>query len=809
MACLLCATLTSAASAAETIALRVFPERLTLHGKADRQQLLVTATVEGRDIDQTRRATYSTPTPDILEVNARGIVTALGNGTGKVLVQFGGTEAEVPVTVTSADQARTVSFELDVMPILTRHGCNAGACHGKARGQNGFALSLLGFYPDQDYDALAKEGRGRRVFPPSPNESLLLQKAAGLVPHGGGKRLDPEGLEYELLLRWIDQGMPRTQPTDPVLQRVEVYPRERLLVNDDEQQLVVTAFYSDGTQRDVTALSAFQSNESAVVAVDERGLVKAGPIPGEAAIMARFMGLIDICNVMIPLPGKVPEDYYASLPRYNFIDEHVWTKLERLGITPSEPADESTLLRRLYLDIIGRLPTPDEVRSYLADTSSDKRAKLIDALLERPEYADHWANKWADLLRPNPYRVGIKAVLNYDAWIRNAFRKNIPYDQFVRELVTAKGSTWHNGATTLYRDRREPDEITTIISQLFLGVRLECAKCHHHPFERYGQEDFYGFAAYFARLGRKGRGISAPISGSEEMLFIRDSGSVKHPLTGEVLEPKPLFGTAPPVDAAGDPREALAAWMTADDNPFFSQVIANRIWADIMGRGLVDPVDDLRATNPPTNGPLLEALAQDLRSHNYNLKHLIRTICSSYVYGLSSEPSERNVADTRNYSRHYRQRLRAETLLDATCDITGVPENFSAMPPKSRATEIWTHRIGSLFLDSFGRPDPNQDPPCERTGETTVVQTLHLMNSATLHQKVTSDSGRAAQLAASDKTPREITEELYLLAYSRFPTEEEYRIGEELFAESGISRRQATEDLMWALINTPELIFKN
>lgn len=497
------------------------------------------------------------------------------------------------------------------------------------------------------------------------------------------------------------------------------------------------------------------------------------------------------------------------MPRKNFIDGLVWDKLQRLKIVPSGPADDAKFLRRVHIDIIGRLPTPDETRQFLADAAPDKRERLVDALLQRPEYADHWANKWADLLRPNAYRVGIKGVFNFDAWLRDAFRRNLPYDRFAREIITAQGSTWDLGPAVVFRDRREPDEQTTIVSQIFLGIRLECAKCHHHPFESYGQEHFYSFAAYFARIGQKGTSLSPPISGSEEIFFTKLAGQVTHPITGEVLPPKPLFGTASEIAPDQDPREALVDWMVSPENTYFADVMANRVWADLMGRGLVEPVDDLRLTNPATNPALLRALGEDFRQHGWDIKHLIRTICTSYVYGLSSTPTERNVSDTRNYSRYYRQRLRAETLLDAVCDITQVPEAFEGVPPGSRATEIWTHRVDNVFLDSFGRPDPNQDPPCERTPDTTVVQSLHLMNSANLHAKVTADAGRVAQLAASEKTPAAIVEDLYLLVYSRLPADDERSFGEKLFAEPNTTRRQATEDLLWALINTPEFVFKD
>jgi hypothetical protein len=699
-----------------------------------------------------------------------------------------------------------VTFERDVQPILARAGCNSGACHGKARGQNGFQLSLLGFDADFDFAALTLEARGRRIFPAAPDSSLLLLKASGEMPHGGGRRLPKGEALYEVLRRWIAAGTPRTPADVPPLVRIAVAPAERLLKPRAEQPLVVTAHYADGSRADVTHLTMFQSNESAIAAVEPSGLIKAGPLPGEAAIMARFMEKFAVCNVTIPLPTPVAATVYAQLPRRNFIDGLVWDKLRRLGITPSEPCSDATFLRRAYLDAIGRLPSVAETRAFLADKSPEKRTHLVERLLERPEWADFWANKWADLLRPNPFRVGIKAVYNLDAWLRDAFRKNKPYDQFVRELVTAQGSTYRNGAAVLFRDRREPEEITTAISQLFLGIRLECAKCHHHPFEVWSQDDFYSFAAYFARIGRKGTGLSPPISAGEEVVFTAAAGQVKHPLTGKVLPPRPLFGKTPE-EAGRDPRRALADWITAADNPYFAKVQVNRVWAELMGRGLVDPVDDLRATNPPSNGPLLDALAEQFRKDGYDQKKLVHAIMTSHVYGLSSLANERNAGDTRNYSRHYRQRLRAEVLLDAVSDITGIHETFAGLPPRARAVELWTVRAQSLFLDSFGRPDPNQDPPCERTSDTTVVQALHLMNAPLLHAKVTSDTGRAAQLAAGKMTPGALVEELYLLVYNRLPTEEERRVGLRLFAAS--SRREATEDLLWALLNTPEFMFKN
>lgn len=701
-----------------------------------------------------------------------------------------------------------INFELDVMPILTVAGCNGGPCHGKSRGQNGFQLSLLGFDAEFDFNAIVKQARGRRVQPSAPEQSLLLLKAAGIVPHGGGVKLAPDGENYAILKRWIALGMPRAGAADPKLVGIEVTPRDRILPAKSREQLKVTAKYSDGSLRDVTRLTAYQSNESAVAAIDAAGLVTAGALPGETAIMARYMNHIAVFNVAVPLAGNVDKEIYASLPRNNFIDDLVWKRLERLGIVPSEGCDDATFLRRAHLDVIGTLPTTDEARKFLADTSPDKRAKLVDALLARPEYADHWANKWADLLRPNPYRVGIKATLVYDQWIRDAFRANKPYDRFVADLVASRGSTFRNGATVLYRDRRSPEEVTTMICQLFLGVRLDCARCHHHPFEVWGQDDFFGTAAYFSRIGYKGTGISAPISGSEEFVFAATRGSVKHPLTGEDVAPKPLIGTAP-ISEGEDPRAAFVRWMASPDNPYFAQVAVNRVWTEIMGRGIVEPVDDIRATNPPSNPELINALAREFRAQKFDVKQLLRTILTSHVYELSALPNPRNNWDTKNYSRHYRQRLRAETLLDAVCEVTGIPESFAAMPPNSRAVELWTHRVQNLFLDSFGRPDPNQDPPCERLSESTLVQSLHLMNAPSLHDKVTSEKGLAARLLKQDAAPEEWIEEMYLAAYSRYPTTDERNAAAALVPKDRTKQRQFAEDLLWALLNSPEFMFKN
>jgi hypothetical protein len=711
--------------------------------------------------------------------------------------------------VVAADSQQSVDFDNDIQPILTKFGCNSGPCHGKARGQGGFQLSLLGFDSQQDHDAITKEGRGRRVFAGSPQLSLLVAKPAGLVPHGGGRRLEPDGAEVRTLIQWIQQGTPRRAPNAPQLQSIQVTPAAVTLAPQQTQQLQVTATFSDGSSRDITSLAAFQSNEAPIAAVTESGLITAGSITGEAAIMARFLGRIAVCEVLIPRQQTISPDVYAALPRRNFIDPHVWSRLQRLNIVPSVLCDDHTFLRRAYTDIIGRMPTAQEVTTFLEDTSADRRAVLVDHLLQQPEFADFWANKWVDLLRPNPYRVGIKAVFNYDHWIRQSFHDRKPWDQFVRELITARGSTFRNGAVTLFRDRREPEEVATLVSRLFVGVRLECARCHHHPFEVWGQDDFYSFAAWFAQIGRKGTGLSPPISGSEEFFFAGSRGSVKHPVTGEVMTPRPLFGEAPAADSTEDSREALAAWLTSPQNHLFAQVMANRVWADLMGRGLVDPVDDFRGTNPASNPPLLKALGEHFRDSGFSLAELIRVIANSHVYQLSSLPNDTNSADTRSFSRHYRHRQRAEVLLDSIVQITGIPQDFQAMPPDSSSRQIWTHRTESVFLDTFGRPDPNQDPPCERTGESTVVQSLHLMNSEKLYADVVSDRGLAKQLADGGKSADELAVQLYRTIFSRDPVADERQLVRSLLEAEAANRRQVLEDLIWAMLNSAEFAIQD
>lgn len=697
-------------------------------------------------------------------------------------------------------------FELDIQPILTARGCNSGPCHGKSRGQNGFALSLFGFDSDMDFDSLVKNARGRRISLANPHESLLLKKATGEEPHGGGIRLHPEDDDYKTLSRWIETGLHRTSSEDPVLVGLEMHPDPRQLSPKESIQVGVIATYSDGTQRDVTQVTAFQSSDSGIISTKQPGLLVAGEYVGEASIMARYMGHIATWNsAVVASRLHKPEDY-KQLPQNNWIDDLIYQKLEQLDFWPSDLCDDSTFLRRLFLDSIGRLPRPDEVESFMEDRSPGKRERWIEYALNQPEYANFWANKWADLLRPNPYRVGIKATYALDVWLREVFRANLPHDQFVRDLLTAQGSTWRNGATTFFRDRREPEEITSVVSQLFLGVRLECAKCHQHPFEVYGQSDFYGLASYFSRIGHKGVGLSPPISGSEEIFFTKTSGNVKHPITQQAVAPKPLREDGIEIDKETDPREVFADWLLKPENPYFARAGANRLWAEVMGIGIVDAVDDFRATNPPSNGPLLDRLAEHFAQSGFDNKAVLKTIFSSRTYQLSSLPNDSNKLDYRNFSRHYRKRMRAEVLADALSDVTGIPTSFDGVPAGTSALELWTFRVPSELLDAFSRPDANQDPPCERLADTTMSQSLHLMNSSQIQTRLTSDEGLCAKWAAKDVEPRELVREIYLRIYSRLPSPDEHRQVSSVI-EKATNKRHAVEDIVWSMINSPEFSF--
>ncbi len=787
-----------------------FPDQISLVASQHSHRLVVTGlATNGFEVDVTAKATYASDKPDIAVVESGGIVRGLQAGSARITVSNSNQTASVMVTVNPAPTNSQLSFVADVLPVLSKAGCNAGKCHAKPEGQNGFKLSVFAYDPKSDYNEIVKDARGRRVFPAYPEESLLLKKATLAIPHEGGERFEAGSKPYLTLLRWIEQGMSYSRTNEATLASLHIYPAERRYKKGAKQPLLVQARYSDGTIRDVTDLALFDSNDKEIARVGEDSSVAVGSIGGEAAVIARFMGLVAVSRITVPGDRALPETFYTSLPVNNYIDELAYARFKKLGLLPSDGCTDSEFMRRASLDAIGVLPTPDEARAFFQDNDPAKRNKLIDRLLQHSAFGDHWATKWADLIRPNPDRVGVKSVYVLDQWLRESLRQNKPYDRFVREIITAQGSTHQFGPTVVFRDRREPADITTMVSQIFLGVRLECAKCHHHPNEKWAQDDFYQMAAYFGEIKRKGTGISPPISGDAEIIYHTPGGEVKHPITQVAMKPKPPDGPAAKIDKGTDPRRDLAEWISRPDNPFFARAIVNRVWAEFMGRGIVDPVDDFRASNPPTNEALLDALAKDFVRCDYDLKHLMRTILQSRIYQLSSLPNEYNVGDTRNFSRSYRRRLPAEVLLDAVIDVTDAPSSFQGTSTGARAKETWNYKIGSEFMDAFGRPNSSSDCPCERDTKSSVVQALHLMNSNDLQAKIAYAEGRAKRWAVSAWSTKEIISELYLVALSRFPTPEELSLASRAFAFPEATRQSAIEDVMWALMNSAEFAFNH
>jgi hypothetical protein len=776
---------------------------------AGQQRLLVNGTVAGREVDVTHFAKFTSDRPKVASVDGDGIVRAEGPGEAVVTARYGPHKAGFKVTVTPRSKGQPLSLVNDVLPVLSKAGCNAGSCHAKPDGQNGFKLSIFTYDPRNDWREIVEDARGRRVFPAFPEESLIVKKATLAMPHEAGRRVKPGSESERVLVQWIRDGMVYQRENEPKLERVSVEPAVRSYRKGQLQRLVVQAHYSDGSTRDVTGLTDFISNEGEIASVDEHGHVTVGEVNGEGTIVARYMGQVAIARITVPAENRLPKTLYAALPKNNLIDGLAYTQFQELGLFPSDLCTDPEFLRRASLDAIGRLPTLDETKAFLEDKSADKRNQLIERLLADPAYADHWANKWADLLRPNPDRVGLKSVYVLDQWLREAFRENKPMDQFTREIITANGSTHRFGPTVIYRDKRTPTELAVIFNQIFLGMRMECAQCHNHPNEKWTQTDFFSMAAYFAQVKRKGSGVSPPISGGTEWFFHGGTGEVKHPVTGEVLPPKPPETAPVKLKEGADPRDALMDWMTEPDNPFFASAMVNRVWGAFFGRGIVEPVDDIRASNPPVNAALLDQLAGHFVKLKYDHKALIRTIMQSHLYQLSSTPNDTNRADTRHFSRSYRRRLSAEVLLDAISDVTGVPESFSATWSGARAMETWNFKISSEFMDAFGRPNSSSDPPCERNTKGTIVQSLHLMHAEKLNSKITHEKGLARKLAEGKQTPAGIAQTIYLAALSRRPTEKEGAVVAAYFQKHKDNRRAAVEDFLWALINSAEFVLNH
>jgi len=778
-------------------------QTLVLLGADARAQLVLTATMSDNSLrDFTRQVSYSAEPAGIVEVDSTGHVKPLADGATTVTATSAdGVTAQCRVEVKHYSDPIPVNFPNQIVPIFTKLGCNSGGCHGKASGQNGFKLSLLGFEPTEDYEYLVKEARGRRLFLAAPERSLLLEKATNQVPHGGGQRLQPGSYEYGLIRRWISQGVPYGNASDPVVERIETIPAGRSMQREAEQQIRVLAYYTNGNVEDVTRIAQYDPNQPEMAECSVTGLVRTLDLAGDVAFMARYQGQVAVFRASIPLGAPV-----SPPPRKNFVDELVFGKQQTLGIPASELCDDASFIRRASIDIAGRLPLPEETQAFLADTSGDKRARLIEQLLDSPGYADYFANKWGAVLRNRRQAPDFAhGTFAFHSWIRQSLYENKPYDQFVREIVAAAGEPSQHPPVVWYRELKDVNQQVEDTAQLFLGMRIQCARCHHHPFEKWSQQDYYGFAAFFSQVGRK----PAENPTEQKIFHKRGVAQAKNPKNGQEVKPTGL-GSAPlEIAADRDPRQALADWMRAPENPFFAPALVNRYWKHFFDRGLVDPEDDMRVTNPAANPELLDALARHFVEKGFDLKNLVRTICNSQAYQLSSQPNEHNLTDKQNFSRYYPKRLTAEVLLDAINQVTLSSTDFSDLPVGTRAVQLPDQASNSYFLTVFGRPQAETACECERSQEANLAQSLHLLNSAEVQGKLTAKTGRAALLAAdAGRTDDDKLRELYLLVYSREPVAEELEIAK-AHLNKATDKQQAYEDLIWALLNTKEFLFNH
>lgn len=691
-------------------------------------------------------------------------------------------------------------FSNDVIPALTRSGCNTGACHGAFSGRGGFRLSLLGFDAAADYESIALQDRGRRVFPASPDNSLLLRKASGNMPHGGGIRLKTDDVAYRILRDFISSGLPAPRKDDPAVIGLDVSPADVVLQPNESISLRVTARWNNGESKDVTDWALFDARNPMSTAVSLNGQVTS-LAPGKHAVTVRFKGQVASVGITTPVGPTLPIEFQTV----NYIDELMLAQWQQMGLVPQPVCSDGEFLRRVHLDLIGTVPTADEARAFLASADPEKRGRLIDQLLERPEYADYWSLKWSDLLRVHRRYLGEKGAGSFSGWLRQSIRNNKPVDQIARELLTAQGNLFANGPVAYFIIDTKPEELAETTAQLFLGVRLQCARCHHHPMEVWGQEDYYGLAAFFTRMETRDNGEKGRFGG---MQIVRPVAKEMKSL--QVPSPPRLFGRSTDFDASVTPdiRQHLADWLSKKDNPFFARNFANRYWAYMTGRGLFEPIDDLRATNPPVNPALLEALATDFMSHNCDAKHLLRLIANSHVYQLQSNLAPVHDRDGEFFAHRILRRMPSEVLLDAINRITQHSEAFPGQPVGTRAIALPDPEVANDFLMTFGRPMRNNPCECARDSSPDLLQALHLINNAGLQSKIAGDNGLVAGMISKELTDEKIIEEFYLATYTRLPTEHEMTTISELASRASV-RREFFEDLLWTLINSPEFLFNH
>ncbi|WP_373649494.1 MULTISPECIES: DUF1549 and DUF1553 domain-containing protein [unclassified Schlesneria] len=777
------------------------PTRFELLGKRARQQLIVTGNYSGNDVrDLTPAATFTSSHPEIVAIE-NSIAYPRANGEATITASVGGQTFSVPVVVKNLEAPAPISFKNETQMALTKAGCNMGACHGSPSGKGGFRLSLRAYDSELDIMTVRSEFFGRRTNIMEPGQSLLLQKPLMEVAHGGGKRLKKGDAAHKTLEQWIAEGMRLDAPSEPDLVKIETVPAKRVLRQPAaRQQIIVLGHFSDGSVRDLTELADFSSSNESVGAVNSLGLVtKNGR--GETAVLARYLDKMS--TTYMTFLEDVPGFVWNNPPENNFVDTAVFEKLKQLQILPSELCTDDEFLRRVTLDLTGRLPTAEEAKAFLAETSPSKRTILVDQLLDSPEYASFWALKWGDVLRSNSKKLKVAGVHKFRQWIYEAMLNDKPLDQFARELLTANGSVFENPPANFWRASRDPQDATETTAQLFLGVRIQCAKCHNHPFERWTQDNYYGIAAAFVRVGRKNS-----VDTEEEVIFSQNGGEVTQPRTNKQMKVHLLLKGDVDVPADQDRRVVFAEWLTAPENPFFAKSVSNRIWGHLLGRGIVDPIDDFRDSNPPSNARLLEELSTQFAANNFSQKWAIRTICNSRTYQLSSRKNQFN-KDDEIYCSHANTRLlSAEQLLDGICAVTSVPEQFPGMPLGTRACELADPPTDHYFLKVFGQPQREMACQCERSSESNLSQALQMINGPVVHNKLRADNGRIATMLKENKSEEEIITSLYLAALARVPSPEEMAASKQHIAGQQ-DRRQAFEDVGWAILNSKEFLFQH
>jgi hypothetical protein len=806
------------ARAADGIA--ILPDDITLTGPHARQALLVERVEGGQYVGEAGGAQeWTVSDPSVAKVE-EGTIIPLKNGATEITLKSGDKTASAKVQVVKFDEPSPVSFRNHVQSVLAKTGCNSGACHGALAGKNGFKLSLRGYDADADYFMITRQAGGRRIVPDDPARSLLVTKPTAAIPHKGGVRFDVGSTEYHTLVRWIAEGAQPPRSDDPNLTRLEMLPEKLVLKPGMKHRLLVRAHFSDGHVEDVTRWVKFTSSSEAVAQVDQTGRLNVMG-EGEGFIGGWYLSQNAVATITVPYQRPVDAKLFADAPRRNFIDELVLEQLQRLNLPPSPPASDEEFLRRVYIDTIGTLPTEDEARAFFADAATDKRDKLIDALLERPEFVDYWAYKWSDLLLVTTDKLKPTAMWAYYRWIRQQVAENTPWNEFVRRVITAKGGTLENGAANFFVLHADAPDLAETTSQAFLGMSIGCAKCHNHPLEKWTNDQYWGMANLYARVKVKdGEGDGNSI------VFNIDRGELMQPNKGKAQPPRPLDAEPIAFDSTADRRAFLADWLTSPDNPYFARAISNRIWANYLNVGLVESVDDLRLTNPASNEKLLNAAASYLVENNYDTKALMRLILQSATYQRSSRTLAENEVDRRYYSRYYPRRMMAEVLLDGISQVTGVPTAFyresgdrrnrnigglgDPYPSNVRAIQLPDSNILSYFLKSFGRAPRLLTCECERTDEPSMVQVLHLSNGDTINEKLAEKGNRIDKVLAAGTANDRIVEDAYLSTLSRFPTSSEKEQLVKALAEAPAEeRRIVLEDLYWSLLSSKEFLLNH